>query len=69
MALDLLFSADRTSALARKMIAQFINRTRSELVCISNALAKDSIQVKSREKLTLLNENVALILELVNLSP
>jgi hypothetical protein len=39
--------------------AQFINRARSKLICIRNALAKDSIQVKSREKLTLLNENVA----------
>jgi hypothetical protein len=36
------------------------------LVCIRNALGKDSLQIKSREKLTLLNENVALILELVD---
>jgi hypothetical protein len=43
--------------------AQFINRTRSQLVCISNALRKDSIQIKSREKLTLLNENILPILK------
>ncbi len=45
---------------------QFINRSRSQLICIRDALGKDSIQVKSTEKLTLLNENVALILKLVD---
>jgi hypothetical protein len=61
--------SDRISALTRILIAQFINRARSQLICITDALAKDSIQVKSREKLTLLNENVTLILELVNFNP
>jgi hypothetical protein len=36
------------------------------LVCIRNALSKDGIQVKSTEKLTLLNLNIALILKLVD---
>src|ERR687885_315093 len=58
VALALLFSAERTSGLARITLAQFINRTRSQLICIRNALGKDSIQIKSREQLTLLNENI-----------
>jgi hypothetical protein len=58
VALDLLKTADRTSGLARITLAQFINRTRSKLVCITNSLGKDSIPIKSREQLTLLNENI-----------